>query len=235
MSISVWAPVRRHCALCEVCTEEGFIQKSWQRSSLLPGEQNWLNSLPRYLFFTRKIWRIGWFLFFKSSWCNSSYSSYRPGAIRSILNPPTPNGLSSWCNYSYSSYSPSSVHPILHIVQVQFVIFFISSWCNASYSSYRSGAIRPILLIFLVQFILFYGSVHHKWLRKLHPYRLVPWLGSGLYLVNGSAQRTDLARSLLLKWYRTHGPIIRVKQFGQNIVYVVESDDIRELPLCSFR
>ena len=56
----------------------------------------------------------------------------------------------------------------------------------------------------------------------------MPWLGSGLYLVNGSAQRTDLARSLLLKWYRTHGPIIRVKQFGQNIVYVVESDDIRE-------
>jgi len=59
-------------------------------------------------------------------------------------------------------------------------------------------------------------------------FRLMPWLGSGLYLLDGSAERTDLAHSLLLTWYKAHGPIIRVKHFGQNVVYIVEPNDIRE-------
>ena len=44
-----------------VGTEEGCIQKRRQRSSLLFGGQNWLNSLPHQLFCgTRTIWRVGW-------------------------------------------------------------------------------------------------------------------------------------------------------------------------------
>ena len=31
------------------------------------------------------------------------------------------------------------IHPILHIVLVQFILFFISSWCNSSFSSNRPG------------------------------------------------------------------------------------------------
>ena len=52
--------------------EEGCIQKRKQRSSLMLGGNNCLNSLPRCsyfapgrfeerMFFTRTIWRIGWF------------------------------------------------------------------------------------------------------------------------------------------------------------------------------
>ena len=39
----------------------------------------------------------------------------------------------------------------IHIVLVQFFLFFISSWCNSSYSSYHPGAIPPILHIVLVK------------------------------------------------------------------------------------
>ena len=40
---------------------------------------------------------------------------------------------------------------LIHIVLVQFFLFFISSWCNSSYSSYHPGAIPPILHIVLVK------------------------------------------------------------------------------------
>ena len=59
--------------------------------------------------------------------------------------------LSSWCNSSYSSYCPGAIHPILHIILVQFILFFKSSWCNSSYSSCCPGAINPILQFVLVQ------------------------------------------------------------------------------------
>ena len=39
---------------------------------------------------------------------------------------------SSWCNSSYYSSLPSVILPILQIVLVQFIIFFKSSWCNSS-------------------------------------------------------------------------------------------------------
>ena len=35
-------------------------------------------------------------------------------------------------NSPYSSYRPGAIHPILHIVQVQFVLFFESSWCKTA-------------------------------------------------------------------------------------------------------
>ena len=66
-------------------------------SSLLFGGKNLFNSLPRLPFCPGRFWRIGWIhpilyivlvqfiLFFKSTWCSSSYSSYRPGAIHTIL------------------------------------------------------------------------------------------------------------------------------------------------------
>ena len=38
--------------------------------------------------------------------------------------------ISSWCSSSYSSYRPGAIHPIIHIVLVQFIIFFNSSWCK---------------------------------------------------------------------------------------------------------
>ena len=62
--------------LYSVVIEEGFIQKTRKRSSLLFGGQNVFNSLPRLLFCTRMIWRKwlivpGWYEekdeFFKSS------------------------------------------------------------------------------------------------------------------------------------------------------------------------
>ena len=62
--------------------EEGFIQKRRQRSSLLFGGQNRFHSLPRKLFYTRKILRKGW------------------------------------------------INPILHVVSVQYILFFKSSWCK---------------------------------------------------------------------------------------------------------
>ena len=40
-------------------------------------------------------------------------------------------------NSSYSSYCHGAIH--LHIVLVQFILFFISSWCNSSYSSNHPG------------------------------------------------------------------------------------------------
>jgi hypothetical protein len=64
--------------------------------------------------------------------------------------------------------------------------------------------------------------------KKPSIFRLVPWLGTGLYLLDGSARRIDQARSLYLSWYRAHGPIVRAKHFGQNRVYVVEPEDLRK-------
>jgi hypothetical protein len=57
--------------------------------------------------------------------------------------------------------------------------------------------------------------------------RLLPWLGSGLYLVDGSAERRDLG-SQLVQWTRDHGPLFRTTQFGQNILYLAHPDDIRK-------
>ncbi len=57
--------------------------------------------------------------------------------------------------------------------------------------------------------------------------RLLPWLGSGLYLVDGSAERRDLG-SQLVQWARDHGPLFRTTQFGQNILYLAHPDDIRK-------
>ena len=80
--------------------EEGFIQKRTQRSSLLFGGQNSINSF----LCTRTICRIGWIhpflhiilvhfiLFFMSSWCkiatvvrNWSYSVPKPSLLQSVL------------------------------------------------------------------------------------------------------------------------------------------------------
>ena len=33
-----------------------------------------------------------------------------------------------WMNSSYSSYRPVEIHPFLHIVRVQFILFFKLSW-----------------------------------------------------------------------------------------------------------
>ena len=57
--------------------------------------------------------------------------------------------ISSRYNSSYSSYRPGAINPILHIVLVKVILFFKSSWYNSSYSSYRPGAINPILHIVL--------------------------------------------------------------------------------------
>ena len=48
------------CTLYSKGIEEGFVQKRGQRTSLLFGGQNLINSLPRLLFCTRSIWRIAW-------------------------------------------------------------------------------------------------------------------------------------------------------------------------------
>ena len=42
-------------------------------------------------------------------------------------------------NSSFSSYRPGAIYAILHIVLVNFILFFISSWCNSSYCSNRPG------------------------------------------------------------------------------------------------
>ena len=55
------------------------IQKRRQRSSLLLGGQNWFNSLPRYLFCTMTIWRIGCNSANKMG-MNSSFYSHNPGS-----------------------------------------------------------------------------------------------------------------------------------------------------------
>ena len=47
---------------------------------------------------------------------------------------------SSWCNSSFSSNHPDAIHPFLQIILVQFILFFKSSWCNSSFSSNRPRA-----------------------------------------------------------------------------------------------
>ena len=37
-----------------------------------------------------------------------------------------------WMNSSYSSYRPVEIHPFLHIVRVQFILFFKLSWWKIS-------------------------------------------------------------------------------------------------------
>ena len=61
------------------------------------------------------------------------------------------NDLKKRPNLSYSSYRPGEIKPILHIIIVQFIVFFISSWCISSYSSFHPDAVHPILHIILVQ------------------------------------------------------------------------------------
>lgn len=56
--------------------------------------------------------------------------------------------------------------------------------------------------------------------------KTLPWIGTGYYLLNGSDKKMDLSRELFTKWHQEHGSIVRVKQFGQNIVYVIEPEDI---------
>ena len=33
-------------------------------------------------------------------------------------------------NSSFFSYHPGAIHPFLHVIRVQFILFFISSWCK---------------------------------------------------------------------------------------------------------
>ena len=42
--------------------------------------------------------------------------------------------------HQYSIWRKRGIHPILHIVLVQFILFFTSSWCISSYSSNCPGA-----------------------------------------------------------------------------------------------
>ena len=83
--------------------------------------------------------------------------------------------MSSWCNSPFSSNHPCAIHPFLHVILVQFTLFFKSSLCNSSFSSCNPGAIHLFLHIILVQFILFFissrcnssfssyhpGAIHH--------------------------------------------------------------------------
>ena len=50
--------------------------------------------------------------------------------------------LNNRMNLSFSSYhpGPGAIYPFLHIILVQFILFFISSWCNSSFSKYHPGA-----------------------------------------------------------------------------------------------
>ena len=113
-----------HCAV----QNRRKVQKNWQRSSLLFGGQNWFNSLSRYLFCTRMIWRKEWI-----------HLSHHIVLVQFILF-----FISSWCNSSYSSNRPDAIDPILQIVRMQLILFFKWSWFNPSYSSNRPGAIHPI-------------------------------------------------------------------------------------------
>ena len=75
-------------------------------SLLLFRGQTWFNSLPLYSYFAP-----GWFeerdefiLFFISPWCNSYYSTYRPGAIHPILlNVLMQNSQRAATTYAFSS------------------------------------------------------------------------------------------------------------------------------------
>ena len=80
--------------------EEGWKQKSRQRSSLLFRGQNWSNS---------------------NSNSNSMHVSYI------ILHQ---DDLKNGMNSPYSSYCPVAIHPIFHTVLVQFILLIKWPWCK---------------------------------------------------------------------------------------------------------
>ena len=69
-------------------------------------------------------------------------------------------------NSSYSSYGPGAFNPILHIILVQFILFFKSSWCKMASAernwikSASQAAATAIAFSSVLYRYLFYGSRH---------------------------------------------------------------------------
>ena len=62
--------------------------------------------------------------------------------------------LTNRMNSSFSSHRCSAIYPFLHIVLVQFIIFFISSWCKiASDELYLLFCINPSCMLTVICFL----------------------------------------------------------------------------------
>ena len=83
-------------------------------------------------------------------WCRCSLGTelIRFLAVLAILHQ---DDLNKGINSSYSSYRPGAVHPILFIGLVQFILFLLSSWCKiASAPRNRINSVQAAAMTFAV-------------------------------------------------------------------------------------